>query len=186
MTIIIYCCGLDLTQSDIEILMPVWWPAAAASALTNDVYSFNREACLEVLNNTNMANAVWYLMKQVGLPVSRAKQLLLEEKIRPLEKQHKENMDAYLSDSAGNRLLTPDVKVFLEMVGLGLSGNWYWSAIANRYNRWMDYLNLADLGLPNHRVVEFDESKATCATFEQPQEKNGAVQLLRLEDRATF
>ncbi|PWY84421.1 terpenoid synthase [Aspergillus eucalypticola CBS 122712] len=124
LTIIIYCCGLDLTQSDIEMLMPVWWPAAAASALTNDVYSFNREACLEVPSNTNMANAVWYLMKQVGLPVSRAKQLLLEEKIRPLEKQYKENMDAYLSNSSGNRLMTPDVKVFLDMVGLGLSGNW--------------------------------------------------------------
>ena len=183
LTIIVYCCGLDLTQSDIQELIPICWPALAASALTNDLYSFNREACLEIPCNANMANAVWHLMKTTGATVAQAKHVLIEEKLLPLIHQFSANKDSFVPSVVDSG--TSHRKVFLEMVALGLSGNWYWSAIADRYNRWMDHPNLADFKLPDHIVVDFDESKADCSTILKALKKNEVSQPNRARNDAS-
>ncbi|RAL02574.1 bifunctional terpene synthase/polyprenyl synthetase family protein [Aspergillus ibericus CBS 121593] len=161
---IVYCCELDLTAADIEDLKSVWWPATAAAALVNDLYSFNKEVSLELPTNSTMSNAVWYLMETLNLTVSQAKELLLKEKIAPLEKQFIAKKREYLASNE-KTYKSKDIAYFLEMVGLGLSGNWYWSAVANRFHRWMDVPNLAGLVPSNGTVVQFDENTATCATL---------------------
>ncbi|PWY80802.1 terpenoid synthase [Aspergillus sclerotioniger CBS 115572] len=161
---IAYCCELDLTSTDIEDLKPIWWPATATAALVNDLYSFNKEVAIELPTKSMMSNAVWYLMKTLNLTVSQAKVLLLKEKIAPLEREFITRKKEYLA-SVDCTAKSKDVAYFLEMVGLGLSGNWYWSAVADRFHRWMDVPNLAGLTPFNGPLFKFDEHTATCATL---------------------
>ena len=174
---IVYCCELDLTSADIEDLKPVWWPATATAALVNDLYSFNKEVAIELPTKSMMSNAVWYLMKTLDLTVSQAKEMLLKEKIAPLEREFIARKQEYL---AKNDCATKsrDITYFLEMVGLGLSGNWYWSAVADRFHQWMDVPNLAGLTPSSPSSFTFDEATATCDTLIKGSslggEKNGA------------
>ncbi|GKZ64542.1 geranylgeranyl pyrophosphate synthase [Aspergillus niger] len=161
---IIYCCELDLTQTDIEDLKEVWSPATAAAALVNDLYSFNREVILEPDTDTDTTittpNSVWYLMKTLNLTVSQAKEFLLKDKIAPLEREFIAKKAEYLANMDPMTPKSGDIIYFLEMVGLGLSGNWYWHAIADRFHRWAEVLQL-----PPAKLFDYDEVTATCATF---------------------
>ncbi|GLA05522.1 geranylgeranyl pyrophosphate synthase [Aspergillus niger] len=161
---IIYCCELDLTQTDIEDLKEVWSPATAAAALVNDLYSFNREVILEPDTDTDMTittpNSVWHLMKTLNLTVSQAKEFLLKDKIAPLEREFIAKKAEYLANMDPMTPKSGDIIYFLEMVGLGLSGNWYWHAIADRFHRWAEILQL-----PPAKLFDYDEATATCATF---------------------
>ncbi|PYI02734.1 terpenoid synthase [Aspergillus sclerotiicarbonarius CBS 121057] len=161
---IVYCCELDLTPADIEALKPIWWPATATAALVNDLYSFNREAALELAKDSTMPNAVWYLMETLDVTVSQAKALLLKEKIAPLEKQFIAKRRDYLAKSDCTTK-SKDVSCFLDMVGQGLSGNWYWSAVADRFHRWTEVPHLADIIPSDGSILQFDEDIATCATL---------------------
>ncbi|GLA39371.1 geranylgeranyl pyrophosphate synthase [Aspergillus niger] len=161
---IIYCCELDLTQTDIEDLKEVWSPATAAAALVNDLYSFNREVILEPDTDTDTTittpNSVWHLMKILNLTVSQAKEFLLKDKIAPLEREFIAKKAEYLANMDPMTPKSGDIIYFLEMVGLGLSGNWYWHAIADRFHRWAEILQL-----PPAKLFDYDEATATCATF---------------------
>ncbi|KAL3255637.1 hypothetical protein ABHI18_008183 [Aspergillus niger] len=161
---IIYCCELDLTQTDIEALKQIWSPATAAAALVNDLYSFNREVILEPDTDTDTTittpNSVWYLMKTLNLTVSQAKEFLLKDKIAPLEREFIAKKAEYLANMDPMTPKSGDIIYFLEMVGLGLSGNWYWHAIADRFHRWAEVLQL-----PPAKLFDYDEATATCATF---------------------
>ncbi|GKZ79838.1 geranylgeranyl pyrophosphate synthase [Aspergillus niger] len=161
---IIYCCELDLTQTDIEALKEIWSPATAAAALVNDLYSFNREVILEPDTDTDTTittpNSVWYLMKTLDLTVSQAKEFLLKDKIAPLEREFIAKKAEYLANMDPMTPKSGDIIYFLEMVGLGLSGNWYWHAIADRFHRWAEVLQL-----PPAKLFDYDEATATCATF---------------------
>ncbi|GLA10975.1 geranylgeranyl pyrophosphate synthase [Aspergillus niger] len=161
---IIYCCELDLTQTDIETLKEIWSPATAAAALVNDLYSFNREVILEPDTDTDTTittpNSVWYLMKTLNLTVSQAKEFLLKDKIAPLEREFIAKKAEYLANMDPMTPKSGDIIYFLEMVGLGLSGNWYWHAIADRFHRWAEVLQL-----PPAKLFDYDEATATCATF---------------------
>ncbi|SPB50400.1 unnamed protein product [Aspergillus niger] len=161
---IVYCCELDLTQRDIDALEEVWWPATAAAALVNDLYSFNKEVILEPGTETETTittpNSIWYLMMALNLTVSQAKEFLLKDKIAPLEKEFMTRKAEYLANMDPMTPNSGDIIYFLEMVGLGLSGNWYWHAIADRFHRWAEYLQL-----PPAKLFDYDEATATCATF---------------------
>ncbi|OOF90617.1 hypothetical protein ASPCADRAFT_59057 [Aspergillus carbonarius ITEM 5010] len=103
--------------------------------------------------------------------------MLLREKIAPLEREFIARKQEYL---AKNDCATKsrDITYFLEMVGLGLSGNWYWSAVADRFHQWMDVPNLAGLTPSSPSSFTFDEATATCDTLIKGSslggEKNGA------------
>ncbi|GKZ31435.1 geranylgeranyl pyrophosphate synthase [Aspergillus brasiliensis] len=160
----IYCCELDLTQSEIEALKEVWWPATAAVALVNDLYSFNKEVIVEPNTDTDTSiktpNSVWYLMKTLNLTVSQAKEFLVKEKIVPLEKEYIARKSVYLANLDPKTPHSGDIAYFLEMGSLGLAGNWYWHAMADRFHRWAEYLPL-----PPAKLLDYDEATATCATF---------------------
>ncbi|RAH57216.1 terpenoid synthase [Aspergillus piperis CBS 112811] len=160
---IIYCCELDLTQSDIDALEKVWWPATAAAALVNDLYSFNKEVILELATDIDTTittpNSIWYLMRTLNLTVSQAK-TFLSDKIAQLEKDFIARKSEHLAQMNSMSSGTDDVRYFLEMVGLGLSGNWYWHALADRFHRWAEYLQF-----PPAKLFDYDEATATCATF---------------------
>ncbi|OJJ71071.1 hypothetical protein ASPBRDRAFT_75713 [Aspergillus brasiliensis CBS 101740] len=168
----IYCCELDLTQSDIDALKEVWWPATAAVALVNDLYSFNREMILEPNTDTDTSiktpNSVWYLMKTLNLTVSQAKEFLVKEKIVPLEKEYIARKSEYLANLDPKTPNSGDIAYFLEIGSLGLAGNWYWHAIADRFHRWAEYLQL-----PPAKLFSYDEATATCATFLDSQSLRG-------------
>ncbi|PYH28577.1 bifunctional terpene synthase/polyprenyl synthetase family protein [Aspergillus neoniger CBS 115656] len=183
---IIYCCELDLTQSDIHALKEVWSPATAAAALVNDLYSFNREVILEPDTDTDTTiatpNSVWYLMKTSNLTVSQAKEILLKDKILPLEREFIAKKAEYLATMNPMTPKSGDIIYFLEMVGLGLSGNWYWHAIADRFHRWAELLQL-----PPAKLFDYDEYTATCATFLNSQLGGKSSQILEsTEDLQTM
>ncbi|RAK86425.1 terpenoid synthase [Aspergillus costaricaensis CBS 115574] len=174
---IIYCCELDLTQSDIHALKEVWSPATAAAALVNDLYSFNREVILEPDTDTDTAiatpNSVWYLMKTLNLTVSQAKEILLKDKILPLEREFIAKKAEYLANMDPVTPKSGDIIYFLEMVGLGLSGNWYWHAIADRFHRWAELLQL-----PPAKLFDYDEATATWAEKNQILESTESLQAM--------
>ncbi|KAL4806051.1 terpenoid synthase [Aspergillus unguis] len=163
---IVYCCELDLSSADIEALRPVWWPATAAAALINDLYSFTKEISTELGTDTTMSNAVWYLMQTLDLTVSQARTLLLKEKIEPLERQFIAKKAEYLA-AADKHPRSPDIRYFLEMVGLGLSGSWYWSTLADRFHKYNHPLP----GCLPPICLEVDEETATCKSLLQSQSK---------------
>ncbi|KAL2844053.1 terpenoid synthase [Aspergillus pseudodeflectus] len=152
---IVYRCELDLKSTDIETLRPIWWPATAAAALVNDLYSFDKEASTELGIDTTMSNAVWYLMETLHLTVSQAKYILLKEKIQPLERQFILKKTEYVADTNGSHI-SADVRYFLEMVGLD-------------FTKWTDHPQLAGCLVPNISTIRVDEATATCGTFRRGQ-----------------
>ncbi|PWY66887.1 terpenoid synthase [Aspergillus eucalypticola CBS 122712] len=151
---IIYCCELNLTQRDIDTLEEVWWPATAAAALVNDLYSFSKEVILELGTDTDTTittpNSIWYLMRTLNLTVFQAKAFLID-KIAQLEKDFIARKSEYLAKMDSMTSRTDDVRYFLEVVGLGLSGNCQMNSFRfNVANRETDHLAEQVLQQPIH------------------------------------
>ncbi|KAK9860462.1 hypothetical protein MYU51_005403 [Penicillium brevicompactum] len=161
MPFIVYGSELDLTMADVKAVQHITWPGMVATALTNDIYSFDREASLELQTGGNINNAVWRMMTEFDITAYEAKEKVLQDKIRPLEKQFLEKKKAFLSENEPS-----DLTYFVELVGLMVSGNWYWGGSSIRYLNWRE--NVLRFGDVNAEDLEFyfvDEKKGKCSDY---------------------
>lgn len=143
-------------------MLPISRPLYTAAALVNDLCSFDREVLFDLDSSGQLANTVWYLMRSRGITVSEAKERLVKEKIAPLEQEFLEKRRVFL---ARNDRVPHDLRRFLELIEIGHSGNWFWSATCPRYNDWRP--NLAFLELEDIKATDIDIPNATCETFLQ-------------------
>ena len=143
-------------------MLPISRPLYTAAALVNDLCSFEREVLFDLDSSGQLANAAWYLMRSRGITVSEAKERLVKENIMPLEQEFLEKRRVFL---ARNDKVPHDLRRFLELIEIGHSGNWFWSATCPRYNDWRP--NLAFLELEDIKATDIDIPNATCETFLQ-------------------
>ncbi|KAJ5872328.1 terpenoid synthase [Penicillium soppii] len=163
LAIIIFACELNLTQADLKTVEHITWPGMVVTALSNDIYSFDREASLELQTGGNINNAVWRLMTELDVTAGEAKDLLLRDKMRPLETEFLNKKNTYLAE---NENQPSDLTYFVELVELMVSGNWYWGVSASRYLNWRE--NVYRFGDVNAADLEFyhiDETKAKCSDY---------------------
>ncbi|CAI7666554.1 unnamed protein product [Penicillium bialowiezense] len=163
LTTIVYACELNLTQSDIDSVQHIAWKGMAVTTLSNDMYSFEIEATLELQAGGNLNNGVWKLMDERDITAKEAKHVLLEEKILPLEEEFMCEKSAFIRDH-GRRL--PELARYLELVELMVSGNWYWGSGCPRYHQWrkqLSYFGIEKLSMLDIRT--FDESIDKCNAY---------------------
>lgn len=135
----------------------------AVTTLSNDMYSFDIEATLELQAGGNLNNGVWKLMQERDITAKEAKYVLLEEKILPLEEEFMCEKSAFIRDR-GRRL--PELARYLELVELMVSGNWYWGSGCPRYHQWrkqLSYFGIEQLSMLDIRT--FDESIDKCNAY---------------------
>lgn len=131
------------------------------TALSNDIYSFDREASLELQTGGNINNAVWRMMTELDITAYEAKDKVLHDKIRPLETQFLEKKKAFLAENE-----TSDLTYFVELVELMVSGNWYWGVSAIRYLDWREkVLRFGDVNADDLEFYIVDEKKGKCSDY---------------------
>lgn len=160
---IFYACELDLTQGDLDTVRHITWKAMAITILSNDLYSFEVEAMLGIQASGNISNDVWHLMKDRNITAEEAKNILLTEKLRPLEEQFLEEKAVFL-EVHGKEL--PQLAHYLDLVELAASGNWYWGSQCYRYHSWRE--NVTQFGnrpISSFNIRIFDEAAAKCHNY---------------------
>jgi ophiobolin F synthase len=168
---IVYACELDLTQSDLDTVQHIAWKGMAITVLSNDMYSFEVEATLDIQASGKISNGVWHLMKDRDITAEEAKHILLTEKLRPLEEQFLEEKAAF-SRAYGKEL--PQLAHYLDLVELTASGNWYWSSQCYRYHSWRE--NVTRFGgrpISSFNVQKLDEAASKCDDYINAATHNG-------------
>ena len=161
MPFIVYGSELDLTLADVKAVQHITWPGMVATALTNDIYSFDREASLELQTGGNINNAVWRMMTELDITAYEAKEKVLHDKIRPLENQFLEKKKAFLLENEPS-----DLTYFVELVELMVSGNWYWGGSSIRYLDWREkILRFGDVNADDLEFYLVDEKKGKCSDY---------------------
>lgn len=160
---IFYACELDLTQGDLDTVRHITWKAMAITILSNDLYSFEVEAMLDIQASGNISNGVWHLMKDRNITAEEAKHILLTEKLRPLEEQFLEEKAGFLK-AHGKEL--PQLAHYLDLVELAASGNWYWGSQCYRYHSWRENVKqFAGRPISSFNIRIFDEAAAKCQDY---------------------
>jgi ophiobolin F synthase len=168
---IVYACELDLTQSDLDTVQHIAWKGMAITVLSNDMYSFEVEATLDIQASGKISNGVWHLMKDRDITAGEAKHILLTEKLRPLEEQFLEEKAAF-SRAYGKEL--PQLAHYLDLVELTASGNWYWSSQCYRYHSWRE--NVTRFGgrpISSFNIQKLDEAASKCDDYINAATHNG-------------
>ena len=105
-------------------------PAWIVLGLQNDLFSWEKEyASATRMGLSNVANAIWVLMKEHSIDVDSAKGIcrgIIKEKV--IEYQHIFQVN---KDNTG---LSIDLRRYLEAIQYRLSGNVLWSLICPRYH----------------------------------------------------
>lgn len=160
--IMVYTFKLDLTQDDLDTVEHVTKPGMLLTTLGNDLYSFKREAVLDLQTGGNFNNAVWRLMEKRDITAKEAKDALLNEKMAPLEQQFIDAKSAFLA--SGNQ--SPDLIYLVEQVEFMVSGNWYWGCTADRYHRWRENVVLfGEVDAANLNMFILDEAEAKYSDY---------------------
>lgn len=160
---IVYACELDLTQRDLDTVHHIAWKAMAITVLINDLYSFEVEAMLDIQASGNISNGVWHLMKDRNITAEEAKQVLLTEKLRPLEDQFLEEKDTF---SRTHRKELPQLAHYLDLVEFSASGSWYWSSQCYRYHSWREnVMRFGDRPISSFNIQELDEATSKCHDY---------------------
>ena len=128
---LIYSLSLDLSQQDIEMVDDITFPAGKALVLVNDVFSYDKEVCQLESADTSFNNGVAFIMKERNIGVAEAKKVILEEEIPAYEQEFLERFRSYVVDNDPRK--SAHMTKYLEAVAYMISGNWYWSAYADRY-----------------------------------------------------
>lgn len=145
---VIYLFGTatTLTSEEEAVLKEVTRPAAAAIALTNDCWSFDKEhgECVAAGRADKMLNAVGLCMKWHGIDVEESKRMVKDIVYR-YEAEHLRMVDAFrckTSSAKLNRIL--DAYTYM------ISGAVLWSINCPRYHP--DFRYDANLGLENQHL----------------------------------
>ena len=152
--LVIFAMGLNIPSNEREkcyrLIRPVW----VSTGLTNDVHSWEKEL-VENRDGSDMANAVWLLMKQKSIDAESAKPLVLE--------MAKEAVAEYVATVKNTRQcedLSRDSRVLIEAMQYVISGSLLWSLSTPRYRvdsvfsdeeiAWMR------MGWPGYEVPDLD------------------------------
>ena len=122
--------ALTIPEGETDLCKRLARPAFAALALTNDLFSWDKERdAAKASGQPHVVNAIWVLMGELSIPESEAK-ALCREKIKESVADCLVNVKKAQSDLK----LSPDVRTFVEAVQYSVSGNLVWSLDCPRYH----------------------------------------------------
>ncbi|KAF9890100.1 hypothetical protein FE257_006261 [Aspergillus nanangensis] len=151
--LIAFTYGWTPSLADMDSASELTRLAVDMATLANDLCSFDRECLFEIDEKGNLTNAVWYLMKDLNLNVAQAKEMLIKEKILPLERKFREKRKEYLQNPAHKHMTG-----YLDRLEAIHSGSWFWGATCPRYNDWCH--NFAFLYGDNEKLSPRDIASA--------------------------
>ena len=127
--------ALTIPDEEMDLCKRLNGPTWAALALTNDLYSWEKERdAAQEASAPYVINAIWVLMKEHSITESQAKDLCRQnikeqvaEAVRIVQKT-KENFDISL-----------DLRKYTEAMLYSISGNLVWSIYCPRYHQEESY-----------------------------------------------
>ncbi|KAK8084701.1 terpenoid synthase [Apiospora hydei] len=126
-----FAMALTIPEEDLQECMELARPAYAALALTNDLYSWDKERkAAEETDQDYVFNAIWVIMKERSVSEKEAKNICCEE-IRKYVQEYCEIVEEVQSEPAH---LGKDTRTYLEAIKYTISGNLVWSIYCARYN----------------------------------------------------
>lgn len=122
--------GLTIPDEEMGLCKELARPAWAALALTNDLYSWEKERDTAArIGDPHVVNAIWVLMREYSITESEAQELCrqkikecVSESVRIVDRT-KKNLD-----------LSLDLRVYIEAILYSISGNLVWSIYCPRYH----------------------------------------------------
>jgi hypothetical protein len=122
--------GLTIPENDIERSTEATQSAFAVIALTNDLFSWERERDAAKRDNMpHVVNAIWVIMGQHSVSEEEAKKIC-HSKIVELVQEYKCIVEQYRKDES----VCLDLKKYIEALQYNISGNLAWSLTCPRYN----------------------------------------------------
>lgn len=166
--IMLFGMGILLTTEEESLLEDVIRPAYAASGLTNDYFSFDREWSEREATRKDsvppepMTNAVWLCMGWYNLSAKEAKEMVKQETMK-YEEEFDTKRRAFLK---ANLACSDNVRKCLDGVAQMIVGNVAWSLRCPRYRHELRYdpnSAVENLFL-NQETPKLHQLKAACAS----------------------
>ncbi|KAL5362408.1 isoprenoid synthase domain-containing protein [Aspergillus floccosus] len=130
-----FACGPQIPQKEVDVLDGLRSLCARHVLLTNDLYSFEKEAAAE-MNGVKLFNAVRVVQDLMGVLAPSAK-AILRNIIWDVERRMHEEYERLVAKSSASQLVRARALVAC------VAGNMYFSATCARYARVVDGARLA-------------------------------------------
>jgi hypothetical protein len=122
--------ALTIPESDVSLATSATSTAFAVVALTNDLFSWERERDAAKRDGMpHVVNAVWVIMGQHSVSADEAKKIC-HDKIVELVDEYKHTVERFRNDDS----VCDDLKKYVEIIQCNVSGNLAWSLSCSRYN----------------------------------------------------
>lgn len=122
--------ALTIPNDEMELCKRLGQPAWKALALTNDLYSWNKERdAAAKLGAPYVINAIWVLMREHSISESRAQEVC-RQKIQKYVEEAVRTAD----ETKKRKELSLDVRKYTEAILYSISGNLVWSIYCPRYH----------------------------------------------------
>ncbi|KAI0555659.1 isoprenoid synthase domain-containing protein [Xylaria curta] len=121
--------GITIPENERELCMKLAKPGYTAMALTNDLYSWEKERiAAENLGRNYVFNAIWVIMEERAMNESEAKSICSDE-IR----NYMADYEQVVETAKNNQKLSKELRKYLEAVLFSCVGNAVWSIYCPRY-----------------------------------------------------
>ncbi|KAI1745221.1 isoprenoid synthase domain-containing protein [Xylaria scruposa] len=121
--------GITIPENERDLCMKLAKPGYAAMALTNDLYSWEKERiAAEKLGWNYVFNAIWVIMEERAVDESEAKSICSDE-IRNYMADYEQVVETAKNDQN----LSKELRKYLEAVLFSCVGNAVWSIYCPRY-----------------------------------------------------
>ncbi|KAK0614967.1 isoprenoid synthase domain-containing protein [Bombardia bombarda] len=123
--------GLTIPDKDYGLCMELARPGYVVLALTNDLYSWEKERrAAELQGQDYVFNAIWVIMKERGVGEEEAKATCSE-----VIREYTDEFCGIVERTKNNPAICQDVRAYVEAVLLSVAGNLVWSIYCPRYHQ---------------------------------------------------
>ena len=130
--------ALTIPDEEMDLCRRFGRPAWAALALTNDLYSWEKERdAAATVGAPHVVNAIWVLMREHAINESQA-----EDLCRQKIKEHVAEAVRVVDETKKNLDLSLDLRTYTEAILYSISGNLIWSIYCPRYHPEETYDNV--------------------------------------------
>ncbi|KAJ5539960.1 hypothetical protein N7513_008292 [Penicillium frequentans] len=127
-----YVMELDVTPEEVELVKPIHWHACASAALTNDYWSWTKEAVNGEQHKMRIMNGVTVLMKEKNIGVTEARELLKQLGLTYESKTA--DLCAKVLSVERTPPPSPHFPLYVQAHLWFVAGNSYWSSTCRRYH----------------------------------------------------
>lgn len=133
-----FAMALTIPDKEMDLCKRLGQPAWAALALTNDLYSWEKERdAAEKIGASHVINAIWVIMKEQSMTEFQA-QDFCREKIKKYVAEAVRTIEETKTDFD----LSSDLRRYIEAMLYSISGNLVWSIYCPRYHPEKAYDNI--------------------------------------------